>query len=249
MPGATYFLPWINDALVRAHVFQGDTGNLVTSTVTSTATGLVATGAFDSVQTGQQQQVQMMLQVANEVVSEAYSMGLLTKQAATSTITLVSGQREYALPSDFEAMSGETYHQRSLYSATSGLAFGEYAGGYMTMIVDQPLATLFVGPPNGYAISPLADFLRLDREPASGQSGWTYSYIYNKRVQFTATSEQDALPFTPTVANKLVPVLAEAWNEWNKGQFNIANYRSGIAQAVALMTHTQPNDRWGPQRP
>ncbi len=43
---ATTFLAFANDVLRRVRVIQGDAGNLVTSTVTSTATGLTATSAF-----------------------------------------------------------------------------------------------------------------------------------------------------------------------------------------------------------
>lgn len=244
---ATVYLDWIEAALKRVHVIQGDAGNLATSTVTSTATGLVATSAFEF-DSSRQVQIEMMLQVSNEIVQEAYNMSLLPKQAATGSIVLASGVREYNLPSDFERFAGESYYQRSMYSATSGLSFGEYPGGYMQMLVDQPIASSYTGPPNGYAISPLADQIRLDREPASGQSGWTYLYIYEKTIRFTSTSEADALPFSPTAADQLVPVLAEAWNSWSKGQFDIAKFRGGIAKAVAVMTRTQPNNRWGPQR-
>jgi hypothetical protein len=245
---ATVYLNWIEDALKRVHVIQGDAGNLVTSTVTSTATGLVATSAFEA-DSSRQVQIEMMLQVSNEIVQEAYSMGVLPKIASTATIALVAQQREYSLPSDFERLAGRTYEQRGIGFATQGYTILEYPGGYMQMLADQAMATVFIGQPNAYAISPGSDVLRMDREPTSVQAGMTMNFIYEKRVAFTATSEADALPFSPTVADQLVPVLAEAWNAWGKGQFDPARYRGGIAKAVAFMTRTQVNDRWGPQRP
>ena len=244
---ATYFLPWFNDALKRVHVIQGDAGSLVTSTVTSTATGLVATGALSTLP-AQQVSVDMMLQITNEVVQESYAMGLAAKIASTATISLVAQQREYSLPSDFLRMAGKTYDQRRIYSATSGLTIWEYAGGYMQMIVDQPMATSFTGMPNGYALSPGSEVIRFDREPATGQAGMSWNYIYEKQVRFTSTSEVDALPFNPIVADQLVPALAEVFNKSAKGQYDLADVRKAIARAVSLMTETRPNDRWGPQR-
>ncbi len=243
---ATRYVDWINDALKRVHVIQGDAGVLVTSTVTSTATGLTATGAFTD--SARQVQIDMMLQVSNEVVEEVFGSGLLPKIASTATIALVSAQREYSLPSDFERFAGKTFDTRVINSATSGLSLKEYAGGYMQMLADQPMATTYTGQPSAYAISPGSDVIRFDREPATGQSGMSWNFIYEKTIRFTATSEADPLPFSAKVADQLVPVLAEAWNKSNKGQYDVADFRKGIAKAVGLMTHTRPNDRWGPQR-
>ena len=244
---ATSFLPWFNDALKRVHIIQGDAGNLVTSTVTSTATGLVATGALSTLP-AQQVSVDLMLQITNEVVQEAYAMGLAAKIASTATISLVAAQREYSLPSDFLRFAGKTFEQRAISSATTGLSILEYPGGYMQMISDQPMATTFTGQPNAYAISPSSDVIRFDREPATGQSSMRWNYIYEKQVRFTSTSEIDALPFNPIVADQLVPALAEVFNKSAKGQYDLGDVRRAIARAVSLMTETRPNDRWGPQR-
>lgn len=243
---ATVYLSWINDALKRVHVIQGDAGNLVTSTVTSTATGLTATGAF--VDSARQTQIDTMIQVTNEVVQDIFSRGLLPKIASTATFTTVAAQREYAMPNDFERVAGKTYDQRAMSGATNGLSLPEYPGGYLQMLTDQPMATQFTGQPSAYAISPAADYVRFDREPDASTASQRYNLLYEKTIQFTATSEADALPFSSVVANRLVPVLAEVWNKAYKGQFDIAEYRAGIATAVGLMTRTQPNDRWGPQR-
>ena len=110
------------------------------------------------------------------------------------------------------------------------------------------MATNYVGMPNAYAISPVNDTIRLDREPATGQSGMTWTYIYEKQIRFTATSEADPLPFNPIVADQLVSALAEVFNKSAKGQYDVADVRRAISRAVSLMTYTRPNDRWGPQR-
>ena len=244
---ATDYLSWVEAALKRVHVIQGDAGNLSTSTVTSTATGLVATSAFEA-DSSRQVQIDMMLQVTNEVVQEAYSMGLLPKIASTATISLVAQTREYSMPSDFERMAGKTFEQRGIGGATTGLTLFEYPGGYMQMLVDQPRATDYTGQPSAYAISPGNGSIRFDREPTSAEANQRYNFIYEKLIRFTATSEADALPFSPSAADSLVPVLAEAWNKSNKGQFDITEYRRGIAKAIGFMSETRANDRWGGTR-
>ena len=54
----------INATLKRTRVIQGDAGELATSTVTSTATGLVATGAFTD--SGRQVQIDLAIQLWQE---------------------------------------------------------------------------------------------------------------------------------------------------------------------------------------
>ena len=60
---AITFLAAINASLKRVRVIQGDAGELATSTVTSTATGLTATGAF--VDSGRQVQIDLMIMMWN----------------------------------------------------------------------------------------------------------------------------------------------------------------------------------------
>ena len=58
---AILFIQAMNAALKRVRVIQGDAGDLVTSTVGSTATGAIATDAFTD--SGRQVQIDLMIQL------------------------------------------------------------------------------------------------------------------------------------------------------------------------------------------
>ena len=227
----------------RTRTIQGDAGELATSTVSSTATGLVATGAFTD--SGRQTEIDLALQLWQEFEHEVYGMGLFANEAATATIFLVDGQREYALPSDFERVAGKDFKDRALRAATSGLVIHEYPGGYARMLVDQPLATDFTGDPNAWAISPRNGELRFDREPTSEQDGETWNMLYEKSLVLTSTMATETLPFSDTVAAAGVPVVAEGWNRAYKKEFDSGAFRAGVARALNYMTKSQKKTRYG----
>lgn len=240
---AVTFLQVVNASLKRVRVIQGDAGELATSTVTSTATGLVATGAFTD--SGRQTQIDLMLQMWQEAEHEVYSLGLFAQEAATATMTLVTAQREYDVPSDFERMAGETWDSRTIRGATTGFRLREYPGGYAQMLTDQAFATQWTGDPQAWALSPVGNKLRLDREPTSDQNGHTYNYLYEKRLSLTSTMATETLPFSDTVADALVPVVAEGWNRVYKKEFDINLFRGSIRRAVEHLTQNQRNRRYG----
>ena len=72
-----------NAVLRRVGEIAGDSQELATSTVTSTATGLTATEAFTD--SRRQHKIDVTLQIINETFHELYSMGLYAKGAATAT--------------------------------------------------------------------------------------------------------------------------------------------------------------------
>lgn len=241
------FLQAVNASLKRVRVIQGDAGELATSTVTTTATGLVATEPFTD--SGRQTQIDLMIQVWQEGVHTLYDFGLLGDEAATGTIALVDGTREYDLPSDFERMAGKSHEERVWRGTTNGLILTEYKGGYAKMLRDQPVATDYIGDPNHWAISPVdRTKVRLDREAAVDQDGDTYSFLYEKRLSLTATMATETLPFSDTVADALVPVVAEGWNQIMKDDFDSGLFRSSIARAARVGTRNQPRVRYGTHR-
>ena len=244
---AIVFLQAVNATLKRVRVIQGDAGELATSTVTTTATGAVATDAFTD--SGRQTQIDLVIQVWQEAMHELYSLALLPDEAATATMTLVDGQREYSMESDFERFAGESREERVFRGATTNLILTEYPGGYARMLRDQPNATDFVGDPNHYAISPVdGTKVRLDREPTSDQDGDVYHVLYEKRLSLTATMATETLPFSDTVADALVPVVAEGWTRIMKKEFDSGLFRTSIARAAQTVTRTQPRVRYGTRR-
>ena len=113
----------MNASLKRVRVIQGDAGELTTSTVTSTATGLIATGAFED--SGRQVQIDLMIQLWQEAQHVVYSLGMYASGVSTATIALVADTNSYALPSDFERMAGNDRDERVWRGVTNGLIVRE----------------------------------------------------------------------------------------------------------------------------
>jgi hypothetical protein len=240
------FLQAVNSTLRRVRVIQGDAGELATSTVTSTATGAVATDAFTD--SGRQTQIDLVIQVWQEAQHVLYDLGLLGDEGASATIVLASGEREYTLPSDFERMAGKSRDERVWRGATNGLLLTEYPGGYAKMLRDQPVASDYIGDPGHWALSPVdRTKVRLDREAATGATD-TYNFLYEKRLSLTATMATETLPFSDTVADALVPVVAEGWNRIHKKEFDSGLFRTSVGRAARTMTQNQPRVRYGFRR-
>lgn len=242
---AITFLQAVNSTLKRVRVIQGDAGELATDT-TTTATGATATNAFED--SGRQTEIDLVIQLWQEATHEVFNLGLFPNEGSTATISLVDGQREYTLPSDFERVAGESHGVRVMRAATSGLIAHEYPGGYAAMLRDQVVATDFRGDPNHWAISPVNGDLRLDREPTSEQDGQTWNILYEKEIKLTSTMATETLPFSDTVAAGIVPVVAEAWNRVYKKEFDAGIFRSSLARSLDYMTRNQRRVRYGKRR-
>lgn len=226
---AILFLQAINATLKRTRVIQGDAGELTTFT--------------DS---GRQVQIDLAIQVWQEAIQELFGLGLLPNEAATATIDLVTAQREYSMPSDFERIAGKSHEERVFRGATTNLILTEYPGGYARMLRDQPNATDFAGDPQHWAISPVdGTKIRFDREFTADQNGDRYNILYEKRIALTATMATETLPVSDTVADALVPVVAEGWNAIHKDKFNSGLFRTSIARAARMVTRNQPRVRYG----
>ena len=243
---AVVFLDAINKTLKRIGSIQGDAQELSTSTV-STATGFEPPNPFDDSQ--RQHQVDLVIQGWQEAVHEIYDLGLLPNEAASATIALVTDQREYDLPSNFEKMAGADYDQRVWRGATRTWRLTEYRGGYAQMLSDQMLPTLFLGDPLQWAISPVDGLMvRIDRNPTSIQNGQTYNALYEKRVALTATMATATMSFSDSVVDNLVPVVGEFAHRQLNSEFDPALFRTSLARAVSFVTKNQPKLRYG-QRP
>ena len=241
------FLEAVNKSLKRVRVVAGDAGELATSTVTSTATGLIATGAFTD--SGRQVQIDLMIQVWNESQHILYDLDLLSPEAASATLVLVQDTREYDMPDDFERFAGKNRSERVFRAATTVWHLTEYPGGYPAMLRDQNVATDWIGQPKHYALSPsVRGRIRIDRDPDATVAGRSYNALYEKRLALTSTMATEALIFSDTVADALVPVTAETWQRIMKKEFELNTFRSNVARAGRGLTQTQPKARGGFRR-
>ena len=233
----------MNASLRRVGMIQGDVGVLATSTVTSTSTGLTATEALTV--SAHQHKIDVMLQLWNEGFHELQSLGLYPEIAASATITLASDTMTYSLPSDFESIAGRTVEERVLRGATTGLTVPEYPGGYAAMKADRPVATDYKGDPDYFAISPTTLQIVLGTEPQDGQASDRYNLLYLKRLSLTSTQATNSLPYSDTVIDALVPVVAEGHNRVFKKEFDQTSFRISLTRAVRFVTRTQARSQWG----
>lgn len=235
---AIVFLQAVNATLKRTRTIQGDAGELATSTVTSTATGLIATGAFTD--SGRQVQIDLAIQLWQEAEHLLYAHGLFPNEAATATISLATdGTREYSMPSDFERFPDDNGVFRAV---TAGLIITEYPGGYSQMLRDQVTASDYTGDPNHFAVSPVDGSIRFDR--GFGRA-LTLNALYEKRLTLTSTMATETLPFPDTVADALVPVVAEAHNRIMKKEFDSAQFEGSLVRAVMGVRRTGRKSRYG----
>lgn len=237
------FLQAVNAVLKRVGEIAGDSQELSTSTVTSTATGLVATDAFTD--SRRQHKIDIVIQLWNEVTHEVYRMGRFAAAVASATLILADGQREYDLPSDFERIAGGSSRARCMRGATTGLLIQEFPGGYEEMLVTQPVASDYRGDPSFYALSPTQSKIRIDTEPTSDQAGRTFNFLYHKRIALTSTMATSTLPFSDSVADSMVPVVAECYELIMKKQFEPGFMINAVNRSLEFLTQTERRDRYG----
>lgn len=219
---AKTFLTATNDVLKRAGIIAGSSGELSSFTDTS-----------------RQRHIDKVIQIWNEVVHELYSLGVFQGEVATGTITLATSTREYALPSDFEQMSGDTYRTRKLVN-TDNYTMHEYPGGYVAMFADQPDPSDFTGRPQFWAINEANDTIRVDSTPTSDENGDVYSFLYDKTITLSTTT--DTFPFTDTVVVALTPVVAEIFMIKEE---NPTISRPSFLRALRIASQKNADKEWG----
>lgn len=233
------FVDVVNSSLKRA----GQPGGLATSTRSTATGGDFATETFTD--SARQTTIDVMIQVWQEVAHEMFGMGLFPEVAASATVILVAGQREYSLPSDFERFAGDRYETR-VFRATSGLTLAEYRGGYDQMLADQPVATDWLGEPLHWAFSPVTRAtIRFDYEPTADEAGFTYNALYMKRIGLTSTMATETLPFNDSVADMVIPVVADEWGRAMKNDRDPEKFRRSLGIAVGTAAQVRPRVQWG----
>ena len=237
---ALVFLDAVNETLKRVGTIQGDAGELVTGTGTDD----------EFTDSARQRDIDLAIQIWQETLHELLSLGLFANEASTATIILVAGQREYTLATDkvFERFAGQTEDTRVLRGATTGLIVRSYPGGYDQMLVDQPVATDYIGDPNRYAMSPVTGDIRLDREPNAEIAGNTYNALIETVQALTSTMATETFLWTDTVTNALVPVVAETWTRTMKKEFDAEQFRRSLTRAASHARKNQRRTRWGIRR-
>ncbi len=224
------FLNGVNAVLKRAQVIQGDSGALTTFT--------------DS---GRQHWVDNVIQIWNEAVRQLLIRNAINGEVKEGTVTLVSdsgARTEYSLPSDFEQFTGDDKRNTVFVCQTVNHVVTPYPGGYIRMYRDQPKPANFTGRPNYFAINPVTGKIRFDTNPQDGQAGEIYTYLYDKRINLSATT--DTFPFSDTVVDELVPAVAEIFRQDKDGRPRTPIYATmAFNTAMQIARQMRPRSHYG----
>lgn len=215
--------------------------NEVLKRTSSIDSGGVLSSLTDS---SRQPWVDIAVQVWNEIMDELYSTAQLSKpqQLASSTISLVTSTRAYAVAADFVVFRRE-YH---LYDSTNDhyiFMLGE--GGYNSAILNDPDED-DTGLASHAAIRPTDGKIYLNRTPTSNENGRSYTYRYDKDLELTSAS--DTFPFTDAVFRALVAPASELWKLEAHNEFRPEVYNWGVGRAARLLREIPPRESWAPVR-
>lgn len=215
----------MNDLLKKVKVIQGDVSELTTFT-----------------DPGRQQYIDIGLQNWNEAIDRLYNISNkpMPQELSSSTITLVTDDRSYALATD------ENKLRWPLQDTTNGTYIYEYPGGYHQMLIDQSIPANYTGVPQYAAISPVNGELYLDRIPTSSENGLVYTYQYDKDLEVTLIT--DTFPFKDVVYRSLLPAVAELWKRDVRSEFDSAAFNTFMAQSVSYLKEQGPGSSYRPRR-
>lgn len=221
---AKTLLNCVNEVLKRVGTIHGDAAALTSLT-----------------NSARQRSIDVAVQVINEGIDELYTVGdeQLPSGQASSTITLVTGTRAYALASDLVRLIWP------LVDKTNTQFIDEYAGGYNDLLLLDPEQD-DTGLPTVGAIRPTDGYLHLDRDPTSNENGRVYTYQYIKELVLSSAS--DTVPFGNIVFRAMVPAWALLWRREMENSFDTAMFNTSIGRAARLLNREMPNDCYLPRR-
>ncbi len=185
--------------------------------------------------------VDIAVQVWNETIDQLYRDIKEPRPniLAEDTITLVTDDRDYALPVDL------TLLHFPLLDETNGQYIIKYPGGYLSLVNNQSIPSNYTGLPELGAIRPTDGRLYLDRIPTVNENGLIYKYRYSKDTELLVAT--DTVPFSDVIFRALVPAVAEKWKLENKREFNGGVFKRSIGTAAGYLRTTPQNHSWLPQ--
>lgn len=213
-------LEGVNRVLKRAQILDSDLASLTSS--------------------GKQPWINVAIQVWNEVLIDLYDKTTIPypTEVGTGSITLVTGDRDYALASDLIQL------RFPLKDETNGQFISEYPGGYMQLVQDQVFINDETGLPYLAAFDPEDGELYLDKIPTSSENGLVYKYWYDKDLEMTLAA--DTFPFNNHVYLSIIPAVTELWRQEVQNKYDKKLYKKSIARAGSFLTKVQQNDSYFP---
>lgn len=210
----------VNETLKRVKVIQSDLASTTDSSI--------------------QTEINATIQVINEGIDELYSYAKkgMPNEQASSTLTLVLSQRDYALASDLIVL------HFPLIDETNTQFIYEFPGGYDDMLLLDPEQD-DTGLPYYAAINPTNGQLHLDRAPTSTEAGRVYTYQYEKDLVLSA--DADTVPFNNAVFRSMVPVWAQLYKRERQNEFDQPLYNAGLGRASRYLSLVEPRKSYSPR--
>ena len=212
-----------NEILKRVGIIAGDAGLLTSLT--------------DS---ARQKSIDTAIQVTNEGIADLYvaSNSALPNKQAESTITLVTGTRNYTLATTLVML------RWPLIDRTNNQYITEYPGGYNAMLIGD-MEQDDTGLPHWAAIRPTDGALFMDRAPTSVENGRVYTYQYDKDTVLTLLT--DTVPFGDEVFRAMVPAWAQLWRRDRQNSFDEPIYRRAVGDASLRLRKLPMRDNYSPR--
>ena len=166
-----------------------------------------------------------MVQAWQEGLDDLLSFGDYPNETAEGTITLATGDRDYSKPADFKGWTRD----RSFINRTNGDFMSHYPGGYQALHRDQLIPANYTGQPQRWCDSP-TDLIYLDYIPTANENGDVFTFLYNKEVTVTATT--DTFPFVDAAVRAMVPMIVQLYSRELKNEFDEQLYTRSRARAL-----------------
>lgn len=215
-------LELVNDVLKNVGFITGEAGE--------------ATSLTDA---ARQVEIDITKKAWNTAISELYSLSSIPypQEVATMDITLVSGTREYALPSSYAQIRYPIIFEEDQH------AVNEYPGGYEAMRKEQLNPDNYTGRPTRAVISPVTGKIRFDYIPTSEEDGDVYILYYDKELLLEAAA--DEVTFSDTVSSHMTEVVTEDWRRKQRKSFDKEHRTKHLSLAMKYLVQKQANNTWG----
>ncbi len=163
---------------------------------------------------------------------------ILPYRVTEGTLTLVAGQREYAMPADFAVMASN-----HLKDHEKGHTVYHMQGGYKAMFEQQETPDNYEGQPDFWVINPTNAQLRFDRIPDSSLAGDVYTYIYSKQINYDAAT--DAIDSDDMVTRDLIPAIVQMYRrEHDPERYDEGVFLTALSLAAATLSKRPVSDHY-----
>lgn len=206
-------LDCVNETLKRVNLLDTANTNLLTSLTNSSM----------------QNNIDVAVQVINEGVDELYTIAEveLPGEGGESTITMVTGTREYALASGFVKILWP------FVDRTNTQYLNQWRGSYNEFLLIDP-QQVYTGLPEWAMISPITGLLRVDRAPDASTNGRVYTYEFEKDLAMSLAT--DTVPFNNLIFRSMVPAWAELYKREKRKEFDAGYYKMCLGRAARMIT-------------